>query len=194
LVCAVLVAVAGCDPGAGDADVLDLADLGAADTSTPEVLDAAGPDGDPALDAAPDDPGAVPTPEPAFVVGTNTFGVSDPTQFAPLADGSDLRVEKGTQGAWMVVLAVQTAGLLTGDVALKARLWVDGVDEGGVVRTGLKPFPAPDGYAYLFSLPLIVDGPELAGQDATLVVEASGASSGTASQTLAIHLTGGTAP
>lgn len=189
-----LMAVVACDtplvvsPDADAvADVADIRkDLGLPDADPPEILDSS------AADSQIGD--TEPTPAPSFAVGTNPFGVSDPAQFVALEAGSDFRVEKGTQGAWMVVVAARTAGMLSGDVDLEARLWVAGVDEGGVIRSGLKPIRAGDGYDYLYSLPLIVNGPELAGQDANLVVKASDNHSGSAEQTVAIHLTGGTTP
>lgn len=194
-----LLWVVGCDTplvtgdatGRADADAAVAADaaqdLGLLDTDQPEILDSSAADSE--ISGS-----ELPTPEPGFTVGTNPFGVSDPAQFVPLTEGAEFRVEKGTQGAWMVVVALRTAGMLTGEVDLEARLWVAGVDEGGVIRTGLKPVRAADGYDYLYSLPLIVDGPELAGQDASLVVQASGKLSGSAEQTVAVHLTGGIPP
>ncbi|MEZ4265468.1 MAG: hypothetical protein R3F39_03745 [Myxococcota bacterium] len=164
------------------------ADLGLPDSGQPEILDSSG------TDSLIEDSELPPAPSPSFAVGTNPFGVSDSAQFVALTEGAEFRVEKGTQGAWMVVVAVRTAGMLVGDIDLEARLWVDGVDEGGVIRTGLKPVRAADGYDYLYSLPLIVDGPEIAGSTATLVVEASGKTSGSAEQTLTVRLTGGTLP
>lgn len=173
-----------------DAAVIDDAarDLGLHGADPPEILDSS------ATDSELGGPELPLTPAPSFAVGTNPFGVSDPARFVALEAGSEFRVEKGTQGAWMLVVAVRTAGMLTGDVDLEARLWAAGVDEGGVIRSGLRPIRAGDGYDYLYSLPLIVDGPELAGQGANLVVKASGKLSGVAEQTVAVRLTGGTPP
>lgn len=190
-----LVALA-CDPARIGSDATADSDAAVGRADAPDAsasFDAAelpeSPDA--TLEDAPDAADAPPEAEPLFAVGTNPFGVSSPAQFEALTDGGPLEVQLGSQGAWMVVLAVRTAGILSGKLDLEARLWVGGVDAGGVIRTGLQPVPGGDGYVYLYSLPLIVDGPEIAGSAANLVVDATGSGGGEAHASLELELTGG---
>lgn len=126
-----------------------------------------------------------------FILGTNPAGLNDPASFTPLTDGDDLMVEFGFQGLWMVVLAVKTRGIFTGDLLLDAELRVDDAPRGTLALASQRLASGGDGYHYYFNFFLVVDDPAIAGRPATVRFEASDAQGNVREAVLSVNLTGG---
>lgn len=159
------------------AAILLALDLGAC--GAPDTIDT--PDG-----ASPDA-----TASGEFILGVNPAGLNDPATFTALADGDDLVVEFGFQGLWMVVLAVKTRGVFTGELLLDAELRVDDAPRGTLALAGQRLASGGDGFHYYFNFFLVVDDPAIAGRPATVRFEASDGHGNAREAIREVNLTGG---
>lgn len=96
------------------------------------------------------------TVEPVFVLGTNITGKSTPDTFSPIAADSELNVELGPQGLWMVVLAFKTRGTLEPPLLLSGRVVIGGKSLGELKLGKQKLVLGGDGFDYYYNFFLVV--------------------------------------
>ena len=114
------------------------------------------------------------TPLPAgaeFTLGQAREGALGPPDFRPLTPGAELAIVRGSQGLFMVALAVRTRGVLHGKSRFRLDLRAGDRRIRGPsgLETELVPEPGGDGYDYLFNWFIILD-PAVAGHAGRLVV------------------------
>ena len=163
--------LAGCDSDAGGAALAD-ADTASAESGEDAIQPA--PDaGEPLSDGeAADDAEAT---DPPFVLGVNITGQSVPNSFSELPEGSDLLVEYGPQGLWMVVLAFKTKGLFEEPLLIKASVESQEMLQGEFTMTGQELLPGPGGYAYFYNFFLVVSDPHVAGSPGVITLSVTDA-------------------
>lgn len=167
----VLLCLAACDPAEDDP-----ADPGSDTTaeSDPGVT-TGGPDGTGTL-TPPTDDGTAPAPD-LYEIGTNIAGKTSPVAFDQAADGGNVDVVLGSQGAWMVVVAART-NMFPDDVKrvdVEASVTPPGGTAYGKLKFKKRPLlNGGDGYKYLMNVFLVVSNNlEWNGQQAILSVKLS---------------------
>lgn len=122
-------------------------------------------------------------PAPTLVIGTNAPGSDEPDAFVPLTDGALLDIVVGFQGAWMVVLALETS--LAADLPVAITMTLRSAEEVlGHFTVSEQALVAGDsGDAYYLDFYLVVSSAEHAGEvawvDASVVDERGWAASAT---------------
>lgn len=97
-------------------------------------------------------------PETAFEVGTNVAGKNTSSAFTPLAEGADIQVELGFQGANMVVLAFRSRGYPTKKLTVRGTVGANGKTLGAITLKGKTTMKAPDGWSYFYNLFVVTEG------------------------------------
>lgn len=110
---------------------------------------------------------------PVFILGTNKTGKSTPEFFKPVPENSELNVEFGPQGLWMVVLAFKTKGLLKPPMLLGGRVEMDGALLGELKLAKQKLLPGGDDHHYYYNFFLVVAPEGVAGKKAIITFTAS---------------------
>ena len=105
-----------------------------------------------------------PGPQWVFELGINPAGTNQPQFFSQLSENGELNIEYGPQGAWMVVLAFRTWGLLDGKLYIDGKISVDDVLLGQLKLGQQKLQPAGDGFSYFYNFYLVVNNEFAAGQ------------------------------
>lgn len=111
--------------------------------------------------------------QPYFELGTNVTGQSFPGSFTPLKDGSDIFVELGFQGSYMVVLSFRTSGYVDGEKINLATSLRVGDDVKADLKYKKKSLLAGgDSVDYFYNIFLVTDDYlEYVGQEAVARVE-----------------------
>lgn len=132
-----------------------------------------------------------PVNTPLFELGTNTTGKSTPDTYKKLPEGSEINVELGPQGLWMVVLAFRTKSLLKPPLVLGGRVEMDGVLLGELKLGKQKLLPGPNSISYYYNFFLVVAPDGVAGKKAVITFTADGADGSNIKLTHPVVLTGG---
>ena len=107
---------------------------------------------------------------PEVAVGTHVQWKRQPDDFVPLEEGDDLPIVLGHQGAWMVVLAIRSDGLLTGPLELVVGMEAAGTSLGELQLVDQELDPELDGRDYLYDIWLIVADPSLSTYQADITI------------------------
>lgn len=141
------------------------------DPDVPNAVDTgdAAPDGvgDTGGDALPEDTG----PDEVLILGINETGYNHPGSFSDLPEDSELHIELGSQGLWMVVLAFKTRGIFHGKVVVSGEVKVDGENEGALILAKQKLSPGGDGFHYYYNFFLVILDPSVGGKEALVTLK-----------------------
>ena len=108
-------------------------------------------------------------------LGTHVQWKRQPSDFIPLEDGSELPIVLGHQGAWMVVLALRSDGLLVSPVDATVGIEAAGANLGEIYLVEQELDPELDGQDYLYDIWLIVADPSLSTYEAQVSVSVTDA-------------------
>lgn len=108
-----------------------------------------------------------------FTLGTHPQRASSPDMWRPL--GSELDVELGGQGSWMVVLGFRTRAFFSDRVDINAVITLPERELGSLSLTRQRLLPGGDGYDYFYDFFLVVDVFDITvdGREATLTFSVS---------------------
>jgi hypothetical protein len=126
-----------------------------------------------------------------FVLGFHPAGAMTPSQFSPLAEGSELEVVLGLQGLWMVVLSFKTCGFFNGPIDILGRVEVDGQSLGQLGLNEQTLVPEEDGFDYFYNFFLVVSLPHLAKGPGTVVFHAEDGIGNAVDKEVSVRLIGG---
>lgn len=116
--------------------------------------------------------------DPIFEIGTNAAGQTASAFFTAAVEGVAIQVVRGSQGAWMFVVAARTNQLAAGTkrVDVEARLTPPGMSPFGSLKFKKRPvFPGENGNLYLMNVFLVVSSDMgWDGQEADLFLTVTG--------------------